>query len=155
MWLAEISLKWKVNEPAVYRAVSGDREPARKDDLCLRCDWQRKGGRRLASLPGLPPEDLTCNLLPLIVAVTQRGRTDDCMRLIFRLEDVPNENPSAVHCNHFSCWIAARVPLTEDIFLDKGLHNPASTSKDVHSQLLQTKIGLETQQTKVKTRCID
>jgi hypothetical protein len=40
-------------------------------------------------------------------------------------------------------------------FLDKGLHNPASTSKDVHSQLLQTKAGLETQQTKVKTRCID
>jgi hypothetical protein len=37
-------------------------------------------------------------------------------------------------------------------FLDKGLHNPTSTSKDVHSQLLQTKAGLETQQTKVKTR---
>jgi hypothetical protein len=41
------------------------------------------------------------------------------------------------------------------IFLDKGLHNPASTSRDVHSQKVQTKSGTETQQTKVKTRSID
>jgi hypothetical protein len=27
------------------------------------------------------------------------------------------------------------------VFLDKGLQNPASTSMDVHSQLLQTKLG--------------
>jgi hypothetical protein len=47
----------------------------------------------------------------------------------------------------------ARVNIRD--FLDKGLHNPASTSRDVHNQLLQTKAGLETQQTKVKTRCID
>jgi hypothetical protein len=40
-------------------------------------------------------------------------------------------------------------------FLDKGLQNPASTSRDVHSQLLQTTAGLEIQQTKVKTRSID
>jgi hypothetical protein len=50
--------------------------------------------------------------------------------------------------------LSARIWELRD-FLDKGLHNPASTSKDVHSQLLQTKAGLETQQTKVKTRCID
>jgi hypothetical protein len=37
------------------------------------------------------------------------------------------------------------------IFLDNGLHNPASTSRDVHSQKVQTKAGSETQQTKVKT----
>jgi hypothetical protein len=43
----------------------------------------------------------------------------------------------------------------EDIFLDKGLQNLASTSRDVHSQLLQTKASSETQQTKVKTRSID
>jgi lipocalin len=45
--------------------------------------------------------------------------------------------------------------LVNDIFLDKGLHNPASTSRDVHSQKVQTKSGTETQQTKVKTRSID
>jgi hypothetical protein len=37
------------------------------------------------------------------------------------------------------------------LFLDKGLQNPASTSRDVHNQLLQIKAGLETQQTKVET----
>jgi hypothetical protein len=40
-------------------------------------------------------------------------------------------------------------------FFNKGLHNSASTSRDVHSQKVQTKSGTETQQTKVKTRSID
>jgi hypothetical protein len=43
----------------------------------------------------------------------------------------------------------------EKHFLDKGLHNPTSTSRDVHNQLLQTKAGSDTQETKVKTRFID
>jgi hypothetical protein len=40
-------------------------------------------------------------------------------------------------------------------FFNKGLHNPTSTSRDVHSQLLQTKAGSETEQTKVKARSTD
>jgi hypothetical protein len=40
-------------------------------------------------------------------------------------------------------------------FFYKGLQNPTSTSRDVHSLLLQTTAGSEIQQTKIKTRSID
>jgi hypothetical protein len=40
--------------------------------------------------------------------------------------------------------------VSELLFFNNGLHNPASTFRDVHSQKVQTKAGLGIQQTKVK-----
>jgi hypothetical protein len=40
--------------------------------------------------------------------------------------------------------------ISELLFFNNGLHNPASTSRDVHSQKVQTKAGLGIHQTKVK-----
>jgi hypothetical protein len=40
-------------------------------------------------------------------------------------------------------WYKNQLDLpAHTFFLDNGLHNPASTSRDVHSQKVQTKTGL-------------
>jgi hypothetical protein len=73
---------------------------------------------------------------------------------------LPPPPPSIIWCVCCDNQAAAPRSTTRCVwlaFFNKGLHNPASASnasKDVHSQILQTKAGLETQQTKVKTSCV-